>query len=162
MGFPRQEYWSGLPFPSPRNFPTQGLNLYLLHWQADSLPLTHQGKPNLQNRCSVNAGGVKYLEKGCALCSPRRQRKNHREGEIFLKIPAEAVSSDNELPVTRAMQLGGQKLLLSVPLSEVSTLPCTDSGPGGAFLPNLFMWLSSDSEGDPGKREDSQELFLRP
>ena len=24
-------------------FPTQGLNLHLLHWQADSLPLSHQG-----------------------------------------------------------------------------------------------------------------------
>ena len=31
MGFPRQEYWSGLPFPSPGVFPTQGLNLCLLH-----------------------------------------------------------------------------------------------------------------------------------
>ena len=27
MGFPRQEYWSRLPFPSPGNPPTQGLNL---------------------------------------------------------------------------------------------------------------------------------------
>ena len=26
-------------------FPTQGLNLCLLHWQADSLPLSHQGSP---------------------------------------------------------------------------------------------------------------------
>ena len=26
MGFSRQEYWSGLPFPSPGNFPTQGSN----------------------------------------------------------------------------------------------------------------------------------------
>ena len=26
MAFPRQEYWSGLPFPSPGIFPTQGLN----------------------------------------------------------------------------------------------------------------------------------------
>ena len=24
-------------------FPTQGWNLHLLHWQADSLPLSHQG-----------------------------------------------------------------------------------------------------------------------
>ena len=23
MGFSRQEYWSGLPFPSPRNFPKE-------------------------------------------------------------------------------------------------------------------------------------------
>ena len=26
-------------------FPDQGLNLCLLHWQEDSLPLTHQGSP---------------------------------------------------------------------------------------------------------------------
>ena len=31
MEFSRQEYWSGLPFPSPRIFPTQGLNLGFLH-----------------------------------------------------------------------------------------------------------------------------------
>ena len=29
--FSRQEYWSGLPFPSPGIFPTQGSNLCLLH-----------------------------------------------------------------------------------------------------------------------------------
>ena len=27
------------------SFPTQGLNLLLLHWQRDSLPLNHQGSP---------------------------------------------------------------------------------------------------------------------
>ena len=38
----RQEKWSGLSFPSPGIFPTQGLNLHLLcllHWQVSSLPL---------------------------------------------------------------------------------------------------------------------------
>ena len=43
MAFSRQEYWSGLPFPSPgRIFLTQGSNpclLHLPHWQADSLSL---------------------------------------------------------------------------------------------------------------------------
>ena len=29
MEFPRQEYWSGFPFPSPGVFPTQGSNLRL-------------------------------------------------------------------------------------------------------------------------------------
>ena len=33
MGFPRQEYWSGLPFPPPGIFLTQGLNLSLLHFR---------------------------------------------------------------------------------------------------------------------------------
>ena len=41
MGFSRQEYWSGLPFPPPGDLPDQGLSpslLHLLHPQVDSLP----------------------------------------------------------------------------------------------------------------------------
>ena len=41
MGFSRQEYWSGLPFPSPGDLS----NPCLLNWQVDSLPLSHQGSP---------------------------------------------------------------------------------------------------------------------
>ena len=51
MRVPRQEYWSGLPFPSPGDLPEPGSNpshLYLLHWQVSSLPLSHQGSPNWQ------------------------------------------------------------------------------------------------------------------
>jgi len=50
MGFSRQEYWSGLPFPSLGDLPTQGSNsslLHFLHWQAGSLPLGPPGKPLL-------------------------------------------------------------------------------------------------------------------
>ena len=48
MGFPRQEYWSGLHFLLQRIFPTQGSNLHPLPWQADSLTLSHLGKVSLQ------------------------------------------------------------------------------------------------------------------
>ena len=47
MGFSRPEYWSGLPFPPPGDLPIQGSNLHLLHWQADSLPLSHQETPRV-------------------------------------------------------------------------------------------------------------------
>ena len=56
MGFPRQEYWSGLPFPSPGVFLTQGSNpclLCLLRWQEDSLPLSHLESPKCLH-ASVN------------------------------------------------------------------------------------------------------------
>ena len=46
IGFSRQEYWSGLPFPPPGDFPNLGIEpkfLASLHWQADSLPLYHLG-----------------------------------------------------------------------------------------------------------------------
>ena len=35
MGFSRQEYWSGLPCPSPGAFLTQGSNPHLLRLQGD-------------------------------------------------------------------------------------------------------------------------------
>ena len=48
MGFPRKEYWSVLPLPSPGIFLTQGSNTCLLHWQVNSLPLSHLGSPSRQ------------------------------------------------------------------------------------------------------------------
>ena len=43
MGFPRQEYWSGLPFPSPGNLPNPGIKPESPAWQADSLPIEPPG-----------------------------------------------------------------------------------------------------------------------
>ena len=43
MGFSRQEYWSGLPFPSPGNLPTQGSNPGLPHCRQTLYRLSHQG-----------------------------------------------------------------------------------------------------------------------
>ena len=37
-------------------FPGQGLNLCLLHWQVDSLPLSHQGSPSLCKFCGGDEG----------------------------------------------------------------------------------------------------------
>ena len=50
MGFPSQEYWSGLHFLLQRIWLTQGWNLRLfcfLHGQASSLPLVPPGKPQI-------------------------------------------------------------------------------------------------------------------
>ena len=43
MEFSRQEYWSGLPFPSPGGLPTQRLNPGLLHYRQILYYLSHQG-----------------------------------------------------------------------------------------------------------------------
>ena len=43
MGFPRQENWNGLPFLSPRDLPNPGIEPGSPVWQANSLPLCHQG-----------------------------------------------------------------------------------------------------------------------
>ena len=45
MGFSRQEYWSGLPFPSPGDLPNPGIEPRSPILQADSLPPEPPGKP---------------------------------------------------------------------------------------------------------------------
>ena len=43
VGFSRQEYWSGLPFPSPGDLPNPGIEPGSPALQADSLPSEPQG-----------------------------------------------------------------------------------------------------------------------
>ena len=45
MEFSRQEYWSGQPFPSPRDFPDPAIVPGSLALQADALPSEPPGKP---------------------------------------------------------------------------------------------------------------------
>ena len=45
MGFSRQEYWSGLPFPTPGDLPDPEIKPGSPALQADSLPFEPQGKP---------------------------------------------------------------------------------------------------------------------
>ena len=50
MGFSRKEYWSGLPFPSPRDLPDPGIEpclLCLLHWQVGILLYKKVGRKEL-------------------------------------------------------------------------------------------------------------------
>ena len=45
MGFYRQEYWSGLPLPSPGDLPDPGIEPKSPTLQADALPSEPPGKP---------------------------------------------------------------------------------------------------------------------
>ena len=51
--FPRQEYWSGLPFPSPGDLPDPGIEPTSPAWQGDSLPLSHLVSPQLNVHVSL-------------------------------------------------------------------------------------------------------------
>ena len=47
MGFSRQEYWSGLPFPSPGDLPNPGIEPGSPALEADALTSEPPGKPNI-------------------------------------------------------------------------------------------------------------------
>ena len=62
MEFSRQEYWSGLPFPSPGDLPDSGIEPMSSTLQQMLYPLSHQGSPDglfskqstLMNESTVN------------------------------------------------------------------------------------------------------------
>ena len=45
MGFSRQEYWSGVPLPSPGDLPDPGINPGFQHCIQTLHCLSHQGRP---------------------------------------------------------------------------------------------------------------------
>ena len=53
MGFSRQEYWSGLPSPSPGDLPDPGIKPRSPTLWADSLPSEPPGKPNHKPWCFI-------------------------------------------------------------------------------------------------------------
>ena len=57
MGFSGQEYWSGLPFPSPRDLSNPGIEPWSPEAQVDSLPF------ELQGDLFYVTGGVDYNKK---------------------------------------------------------------------------------------------------
>ena len=71
-GFPRQEYWSGLPFPSPGDLPDPGIEPGSPALQKDSSLLSHQTslKPNEHKgslRTDSNMTFTSFLHKNAAV-----------------------------------------------------------------------------------------------
>ena len=57
MGFSRQEYWSGLPFPSPGDLPDPGIEPRSPALEEDSLPTELLGQPH----CTISEVKVPQL-----------------------------------------------------------------------------------------------------
>ena len=74
MGFSRQEYWSGLPFPSLGDLPDPGIEPRSPVLQADSLPTELRGKPLKQENHSKKQGG----------CERRCKIGSHNVPSLFL------------------------------------------------------------------------------
>ena len=54
MGFSRQEYWSGLPIPSPGDLPEPGIESRSPALQADALTSEPPGKPKAESKIKTS------------------------------------------------------------------------------------------------------------
>ena len=80
MGFSRQEYQSGLPYPPPGDLPGPGIKLASLALQVDSLSTQPPGKPN------IGVGDLQKDNHGIVrnhVCETFKNCKHYRLLKIF-------------------------------------------------------------------------------
>ena len=103
MEVTKQEYWNGLPFPSPGDFPNPGIELGSPALQADSLPSLAQRKPHsfthfpsIYDNSNFQLLRPKCLESSLTLFSPHTTFDSaaNATGSIF-KIYLTLTLSDN-------------------------------------------------------------------
>ena len=94
-GFPKQEYWSGLPFLSPGDFPDSGIEPGSPTLQADSLP-SEPSPAQAHTRCSENISADIFTDqnfmkdKVTAMCFSNKSLKElfkgcfYRNNTLFL------------------------------------------------------------------------------
>ena len=88
--FPRQEYWSGLPFPLQGIFLNQGSNPGLPHCGQTLYHLSHQGIP-------IGEGNGKPLEYSCLenpMNSMKRQKDKTLKDELPRSLGAQYATGD--------------------------------------------------------------------
>ena len=99
MGFSRQEYWSGLPFPSPGDLPSPGIKPRSPALQADASTSEPPGK------CTVNVPTKQTEKPFCA------SKKDYQQ----------AIMSLNKTePLLVAPQVGAQYFVPKTPLDSYS------------------------------------------
>ena len=92
MGFSRQGYWSGLPFPSPEDLPYPGIKPGSPTLQEDSLPTEPPGK----HQALVFLSTCPYLRQ--SRCPPHLQSMD--------PLNATAFSKCNDIPDAEPLQRG--------------------------------------------------------
>ena len=115
MGFSRQEHWSVLPCPPPRDLPDPGIELASAvapALQADSLLLSHQGSPNAGDLSSIlgqgNSSHMPQLIPGRATPTQKNNNNNKlgtQKSHSSVSTELSAPGQSQGLPASRGGQL---------------------------------------------------------
>ena len=89
MGFSKQEYWSGLPFPPPGDLPNPGIEPRSPAWEVDALPLEPPGKPSPcedKRHDTLESWDIAVMKRGGL-------QKSQPQARSALSTPAQTASS---------------------------------------------------------------------
>ena len=158
MGFSRQEYWSGLPFPTPGD-PPQGWNLDLLHCRQILYHLSHQVSESMSSHPVLReftlSSAVLFVQKlsmfhafvvwgktfnMILVCSEKRKRERELRFQVLRPLYKTSVT----LPNSKWGNVGSEKLSNSRACGERSSDDC---GPPWCQSPSLGRGCTSPHSG---------------
>ena len=99
LGFSRQQYWSGLPLPSPGDLPHPGVKFRSPALQVDSLPTELPGKPH--DMCSIEHSSesstkqILSVQFSCSVVSNSLQPHESQHARAPCPSPSPGVHSDS-------------------------------------------------------------------
>ena len=119
--YPSENTGVGCHFLFQGTFLIQGLNLCLLHWQVDSLPLSHLGNPN--QWAPLNKNNLKYRRSHAQniLCCIVSNREKVKSVTLVLKLQ-QIFSPEFIQPLRNAKEELWIMLMLKHQVKKVSTV----------------------------------------
>ena len=151
MGFSKQRYWNGLPFPSPGDLPHPGIEPGSSALKANSLPSVPPGKPclicTLSQTCERN---LSYLGKR----HPRGMKGIQRKGQL---CPSQqlAVILCYAVKTVHANWFISDRCLIDWSLNRHTLLYCTSQ-----ILPFFFFFFNRLKVcGNPASSKSFDSIF---
>ena len=174
MGFSRQEYWSGLPFPSTGDLPDQESNCGLLHCSHILYQLSCEGSPNklscatqlwvLRLQSCVTEIFVITVLYSCNTC---RRTSSYEAWQMCLPLKKKKIKCTSISMLSSSMQCWKVwmrmylKLLLSIRHHHLSKLYFYLSSITGTMSRLLLLFLSWSSAVMPGVKLTLGDLSLQ-
>ena len=106
MGLSRQEYWSGLPLPSPGDLCNPGMEPRSPSLQTDSLPAEPQGKSK-----NTRVGNLSLLQQIFLTQEPNRGLLHHNW--IVYQLSCQGIWQDMQLVIIQYVDFSGWLISLS-------------------------------------------------
>ena len=156
MGFSRQEYWNGLPFPFPGDLPDTGIEPGSPALQADALPSEPPGKPSVSSvtqSCATfcDPHESQHTRPLCPLPTPRvypnscpSSRWCHpsiSSSVVPFSSCPQSLPASGSFPMSQLFSWGGQSIGVSA-VASVLPMNTQDWSPLG-----WTGWISLQSKG---------------
>ena len=152
IGFSRQEYWSGLPLPSPGRL--QSMGSYIININSQNIPLLHfTGKKNMVRQFAAGVF-INFRSEIFSTVTTNGKRKSWETGELSPRANATSSLSDplpsvqgNGLKWSQSIQQVGQRATsLNFERSDSQAVSQGFSRPDGCPWINSTRVLDARSE----------------